>query len=174
KSGVARSEGVGDANRQKWNTEKFLWKHGVRRRQNLTGDDAGARMFDTGGNAAVGDSCLGSKIARALTGSKRINNCYRMISIRRKTTTKRKRWFDKTTFSGHVLCAWVAEDVCLFDPNWGEFWFAKKSKFYDWYSYAFNDFYGDSYGAFEIRDFAKAAAHMTKASMLTSDHGGCV
>ena len=33
----------------------------------------------------------------------------------------------KGTGGGHVVAAWVAQDVAFFDSNFGDFWFAKKA-----------------------------------------------
>jgi hypothetical protein len=35
------------------------------------------------------------------------------------------------------MAAWVAQDVCFFDPNYGEFWFETKAAFILWFSKEF-------------------------------------
>jgi YopT peptidase len=58
----------------------------------------------------------------------------------------------------HAMAAWVAEDVCFFDPNFGEFWFPNGASFVTWFSGSF--WYRSMYaaglsGQFEIDSFAK-------------------
>ena len=35
--------------------------------------------------------------------------------------------------SGHTLAAWVGNDVCFFDPNFGEFYFHHRQSFLNWF-----------------------------------------
>ncbi|MBL6454716.1 YopT-type cysteine protease domain-containing protein [Belnapia sp. T6] len=60
----------------------------------------------------------------------------------------------------HAMAAWVAEDVCFFDPNFGEYWFPNAANFVTWFAGSF--WYRSMYaaglsGSFEIDCFAKAA-----------------
>ena len=64
---------------------------------------------------------------------------------------------------GHAVCAWVAEDVMFFDPNYGEYWFETPAQFRRW----FNFFWHESgyYRAFSmdytIHCFGKSINHFS-------------
>lgn len=60
----------------------------------------------------------------------------------------------------HSMAAWVANDVCFFDPNFGEFWFETKDAFKDWFT---NYFWKSSMysvalsGSYHLRAYAGKA-----------------
>lgn len=46
---------------------------------------------------------------------------------------------------GHAVAAWVAEDVCFFDPNYGEYWFETARNFRRWFPKFWELTYGPKY-----------------------------
>lgn len=61
-------------------------------------------------------------------------------------------------FGAHVMALWVAQDVMFFDPNFGEFWFESRNRFFSWFTQKF--WYSSLYsvglsGTYEIRRYAK-------------------
>jgi hypothetical protein len=46
---------------------------------------------------------------------------------------------------GHAVAAWVAQDVCFFDPNYGEYWFETTAGFRRWFPQFWEMTYGPKY-----------------------------
>ncbi|MFK0573536.1 YopT-type cysteine protease domain-containing protein [Endozoicomonas sp.] len=38
---------------------------------------------------------------------------------------------------GHAMAAWIGQDACFFDPNYGEFYFSDKNAFINWFPFFF-------------------------------------
>jgi YopT-type cysteine protease-like protein len=60
----------------------------------------------------------------------------------------------------HAMAAWVANDVCFFDPNFGEFWFETKDAFKKWFTSYFwkSSMYAMALsGSYHIRAYAGKA-----------------
>ncbi len=59
----------------------------------------------------------------------------------------------------HAMALWVAQDVVFFDPNFGEFWFADRAKFFNWFTKSFwhRSLYSVGLsGRYELLPYAKA------------------
>lgn len=98
------------------------------------------------GNQEQPDADIGRRIAELLTYGKLKNSqgSYRAISLWGKGG------------AGHAVCAWVAQDACFFDPNFGEFYFERYADFARWAPvFGRVSGYGRSYGGLWVRDFAR-------------------
>lgn len=145
--------GVGGANEQKLRAEIYLDQHGVRRRSDIVSGD---RVYSENMTSLAPDPSLGIKIGRAISVAGNMNSggSYRMISI-------------KAAGAGHVFAAYVGgastsspeSDVAFYDSNFGEFWFERAIDFRHWYRVLWSRTYARTFGGFQIRDFAKSAAH---------------
>lgn len=61
----------------------------------------------------------------------------------------------------HVMALWVAQDVVFFDPNFGEFWFGERARFFNWFTKSFwhTSLYSVGLsGRYELLPYAKAVA----------------
>lgn len=132
---------------QKLISEKYLFQYGVVRRVDIV---SGNRVYNEAMKSLAPNPALGSSIAAAMVGRglKNANGSYRMVSF-------------KGTKGGHVVAAWVAQDVAFFDSNFGEYWFEKSEQFVKWFpKYWQATGYGRMFGGCQIRDFAKKAGHV--------------
>lgn len=132
--------GPGGVDKQSWNTERYLLSHGIRRRLNIT---SGNRLMSQDlSRRGRGSVSAGQDLANALVALRNTDGCYRHIAI-------------YGPRGGHAMCAWVGADVAFFDPNFGEYWFEKKSNFVRWFNRFWQSTgYSQSYGGFELRDYA--------------------
>jgi len=104
-------------------TEQWLRTHGVVRRRHISGGTPllGGGVYHLPRNA-VGQRGhprpnFAGEIARAITNSP---GSYKMVGI----TGPR---------FAHAMAAWSDQDVSFFDPNFGEFWFARPADFHAWF-----------------------------------------
>ncbi len=138
----------GGIDRQKLISEKYLFQYGVIRRTDIV---SGERLYLEGMGNLAPNPAYGATVAKAVVGQglKNSGGCYRMISF-------------KGTGGGHVVAAWVAEDVAFFDSNFGEFWFEKPANFAKWFPMFWQKAgYGQMFGGCQIRDFAMKKGHVT-------------
>ena len=105
-------------------TEQWLRTHGVVRRRHISGGIPllGGGVFHpprnaTGQRGRNSRPNFAGEIARAITNSP---GSYKMIGI----TGPR---------FAHAMAAWSDQDVSFFDPNFGEFWFARPADFHAWF-----------------------------------------
>lgn len=70
--------------------------------------------------------------------------------------------FGRFAGSGHAVAAWVGasgEDVCFFDPNYGEYWFQNKTDFFRFFPVFYQRYYkGPPFnfnGRWKVEAFAK-------------------
>jgi hypothetical protein len=97
-----------------------------------------------GTNMESGGAYRGTAQQLGFTIGKRIiekGEGYRLISLRKSAGG-----------GGHMVAAWVAQDVMFMDPNFGEFWFDSREKFMRWFpqfwvlsGYAYNKVIARSY-----------------------------
>lgn len=121
--GETRLKGQSGKTDQDWASERYLFSHGIQRRsgiipQNKSGFLNPVRSL-TKGDSSSGD--VGNQLAAALGSSGQIRSgFYVMIGIH-------------GSGGGHCMAAYIGEDICFFDPNFGEYWFPKRSDFVDWF-----------------------------------------
>jgi YopT peptidase len=116
--------------------DDFLKKFGVIRRGEYT--NPGANMESTGSFRA--GPLVGRGIGEAIVAR---GEGYRMISLR-----------NSSGGGGHMVGAWVAQDVMFMDPNYGEFWFDSRAKFLNWFA-RFWTLSGYSYNKVIARSYAQ-------------------
>jgi len=101
-------------------TETWLRSQGVIKRRQLTGGvpllGGGYYHPSRGASAQPGRQDFSTAIARDIIQSK---GSYKIIGI------------NGPQFS-HAMAAWSDEDVSFFDPNFGEYWFARPQDFVSW------------------------------------------
>ncbi|WP_245555210.1 YopT-type cysteine protease domain-containing protein [Hahella ganghwensis] len=105
-------------------TERWLRTHGVVRRRRITGGVPlmGGGHFHhprvlNGQRGRQSRSDFSADIAHGITSS---SGSYKMIGI------------EGSNFA-HAMAAWSDQDVSFFDPNFGEFWFARPEDFHAWF-----------------------------------------
>jgi YopT peptidase len=111
-------KGGGGATTQWRNSEKYLKQYNVVRRLDVVSAGPKDWTYDFGKpGPAVGDAC-----ARWLIGHDAKSNAgyYRSFCF-------------MGSGGGHITTMWLAQDVCFFDPNFGEYWFEKRSDFAKWF-----------------------------------------
>jgi hypothetical protein len=92
-----------------------------------------------GGNSQYAGAIFAKSIAPAYKGIGR----YKQFSFHRKG-------------GGHAVCAWVAQDVAFFDPNYGEYWFETTAGFRQWFAQFWDMTYGSRYtGEWYINSYGK-------------------
>jgi len=163
---VKEGSGFSALTDQDQNSDHWFLQYGIRRRtdtvQRKFNESVGGKMQKvayanrslaegarTGGVSRCG---LGKNLARDLVGGSMVKNMgmrdgtYRMIGV----------------YGGsgsHCMCAFIGTDAVYFDPNFGEFWFPKRSDFEKWFGEYFwpKSFYDWMLsGSFSIRDYARA------------------
>jgi YopT peptidase len=118
-----RLKGQSGKTDQDWASEKYLFSHGIMRRSGIipqvnSGYVQSVRSLISG-DKSTGD--IFGQLANALVNSsKLITGYYMMIGI-------------QGSGGGHCMAAYVGEDICFFDPNFGEFWFPKRQDFVGWF-----------------------------------------
>ncbi|WP_066014799.1 YopT-type cysteine protease domain-containing protein [Endozoicomonas atrinae] len=125
KSGLMTEQNSGKID-QDASTNLWLESHGIRQCRNIKFMGAGQFKFNqiqtrsgSRGNMPKGD------FAReiAVNIQRDLHNChygnYALIGIQ--------------GYSGHAIAAWIAQDACFFDPNFGEFYFSDKNAFINWF-----------------------------------------
>ncbi|MBO9480946.1 MULTISPECIES: YopT-type cysteine protease domain-containing protein [Gammaproteobacteria] len=129
KSGLILESNSGDVN-QESSIDLWLGRHGILQLRNINYSWAGRYKFneeqtrsDIRENMSKGDYARDI----AINVQRDLHNChygnYALIRI--------------FGFSGHAMAAWIAQDACFFDPNFGEFYFSDKNTFINWFPYFF-------------------------------------
>lgn len=144
------------ANNQNTVSSNYLQENGIVELPNMRASAGhGAGLFARSATAQVtGNTSIFS--ARALataiaqdntTANGRTGGQYKKIGIEGKA-------------GAHAMAAWVAEDVCFFDPNFGEFWFRTRNDFINWFAGSFwlrSMYFAGLSGRFEIFSYSKRA-----------------
>ncbi len=164
--GTSMFEGKGSAiTDQDQNSDLWFLQYGIRRRtdmkmskvnmsvggklQKVNVANRATASADRGGGSRMGQ---GKALGNALISGSMVKNMglgdgtYRMIGIH-------------GSVGGHCMCAFVGQDVCFFDPNFGEFYFPKRDDFAKWFGDYFwpKSFYDWALSnKFELRDYARA------------------
>ena len=110
----------------------LLWlnKNGISQCRTMTLDQSGALQFSVPDHRrGVRDGQSKSSFATdiAINIQRDLRTChgnYALIGIYGK--------------EGHTMAAWVGQEVCFFDPNFGEFYFPDKHSFISWFPVFFN------------------------------------
>jgi len=122
----------------------YLRMYGVIERRD-TANSSLSSGYDLG-DKKIPSAHVGRDMAMAMTygGLKNSSGSYRAISLWGKGGI------------GHAVCAWVANDACFFDPNYGEFYFGNVKDFATWAAeFGQVSGYGAMFGGVWVRDFAK-------------------
>ena len=111
-------------------TNLWLESHGIMQCRNIKFSGAGQFKFNqVQKRVGFRDGTSKGDFARdiAINVQRDLQNChygnYALISI--------------LGFSGHAMAAWIAQDACFFDPNFGEFYFSDKNAFINWFPHFF-------------------------------------
>ena len=151
--GETREMGQSGRTNQDWATETYLFSHGVMRRngiipQSSHGFTNPVRSL-TKGDSTAGD--VGHQLATAMVAPKLITGYYVMIGIHGKS-------------GGHCMAAYVGQDVCFFDPNFGEYWFPQRANFVKWFTSNFWLAYriGGLNKRFALREYAPKMGFVKK------------
>ncbi len=100
-------------------SDKYLNMHGLKMRQNIVTGDNIDKWSTTRQSSRGSKGSIGRRLASAMQKTdKNTSGNYVLLGM--------------DGNGGHAMCAWIAQDACFFDPNCGEFYFAKKEDFYRW------------------------------------------
>ena len=129
KSGLMTENNSGKVN-QDISTNLWLESHGIMQCRNIKFSGAGQFKFNqVQKRIGFREDMSKRDFARdiAINLQRDLQNChygnYALISI--------------LGFHGHAMAAWVAQDACFFDPNFGEFYFSDKKAFINWFPFFF-------------------------------------
>jgi len=105
-------------------SEIYLFSQGLMRRTKTVQGVGGLRQERTimEGNKSSGN--VGVQLSNGLVSSKITAGFYVMIGV-------------YGPGGGHCMAAFIGQDVCLFDPNFGEYWFPNRGDFVKWFQSAF-------------------------------------
>lgn len=158
--GETRERGQSGQTDQDWFSEMYLWSHGIARRNGLIPQNNYGYLNPvrslTEGDKSAGD--VGEQLAHALVAPPLVTGYYVMIGIHGKS-------------GGHCMAAFVGQDVCFFDPNFGEYWFPKRADFVRWFTSHFWLAYriGGLNSSFALREYAPKMGFVTKHGQV-ADH----
>jgi YopT peptidase len=108
-----KSHGAMDQSRA---TETWLRSQGVIKRRQISGGNVLATGASDHSTNPASSRNFSEQIARQVVQS---NSSYKMIAL-------------EGACCAHAMAAWSDQDVSFFDPNFGEFWFARPQDFVAW------------------------------------------
>lgn len=148
---LAAQQRAGEAKKsQDRASEEFLFGEGLIRRTNPMMTRSGREMVPTR-SFAEGVGNVGINLPKAMTASRLITGYYVMIGI-------------YGSGGAHCMAAYIGQDICFFDPNFGEYWFPDQANFVKWFHESFWLSYriGNLDHHFHLREYAPKMKFVTQ------------
>ena len=152
------TKGASGTVNQDWNSERYLFSHGLLRRTSILPEIDHGFAHNTR-NLITGDKAGGNIFTQMAHGlvssSKLVTGHYVMIGI-------------SGSGGGHCMAAYVGHDIAFFDPNFGEYWFANRQDFSGWLRDALTLPYriGKINRSFTLREYAPKMGFVQKMDTI--------